>query len=114
MNTSALLPASIWRASTELAANDSFTVTPEDFSQAGANSPSTFVSEAAAKTSSSGFFGSSARAAPASASAAMHAAKNFIGRSKTFMMTRTPDFVAFQVPERSVSMNRAGDHGVAV
>ncbi len=33
MNTSALPPASIWRASTELAAKDSFTGTPEDFSQ---------------------------------------------------------------------------------
>src|SRR5688572_624865 len=54
MNTSAVPPASIWRASTELAANEILTGTPDDFSQRGDNSSRTLVREAAANTRSAG------------------------------------------------------------
>src|ERR1043165_2061887 len=60
MNTSALPPASICRASTELAANEVFTATPDCDCQLPDNSPSTSASEAAANTSSSGRFDSCA------------------------------------------------------
>src|SRR6185295_4820329 len=62
MNTSALPPASICRANTELAAKDSFTCTPEVCAQFVDRSPSTFVKDAAANTSSSPRFCSCALA----------------------------------------------------
>src|SRR5688572_7799644 len=55
MKRSARPPASIWRASTELAAKESLSRAPDDAVQDADRSPSTLVSEAAANTSVGGF-----------------------------------------------------------
>src|SRR5688572_26487756 len=91
MNTSATPPASICRASTELAANDNFTATPVEVSHCGASSPSTSVNDAAAKTSNSGFFGAAEAGASTAASIATHGAKR---KHRDGKLTSAPEAVA--------------------
>src|SRR5204863_277704 len=88
MKTSTLPPASIWRASTELAANELLTGTLEVFVHAVDSSPTTLVNEAAAKTRTSGFFDSPARARPVVMAVSTPAASNHRGIS--FMVRSQP------------------------
>src|SRR5436190_9116502 len=71
MNTSALPPASIWRASIELEAKESLTRTPELRVHESDNSPTTLVSDEAANTSSAGCFDCWAPAGNASSASTM-------------------------------------------